>query len=106
MYLGVSGLRRRQSQTQFAALLWILLGAGMLLQGFSPHLQIRNDAFYFPSSYVAGGKKLDPAPLIKRQRWMQASSALLLFGATVGLGRHYRHLFLTPRRSAYAPPGA
>lgn len=92
--LALTGFRRAQRSRWPAAFLWALLGAGLLVQGFAPHLEIKGNAFVMPSSLLNGSQPLDPAALVALERKMQLLSCFLTVVATLGLAFQYRHSFI------------
>jgi len=76
-------------------LLWALLGAGFLVQGFAPRLKIERNRFIIPAA--AGVREgFDPAASVERERKMQILSGLLTGGAALGLACCYRGRFTRP----------
>jgi NhaP-type Na+/H+ or K+/H+ antiporter len=91
--LALTAFRRDQRFRWRAALLWAILGAGFLVQGFAPHLKIKDDMFVLPASLMTEAKSIDPKAIVTRERRMQLLSGILTVGATVGLAFHYRRFF-------------
>jgi hypothetical protein len=73
------------------SLLWFFLGAGLLIQGFAPHLAVKEKQFVVPTSAVIDTGRT-PKELIDRERYMQVLSAIFTCGATLGLAYCYRDL--------------
>ncbi len=96
-YLALSILRSKQYHRGPGVLLWTLLGAGLLVQGFAPHLQVRHNAFVVPPALLASHSGLSPAELVARERRMQLLASLLTTGAAFGLAVYYRGLFVRMR---------
>jgi hypothetical protein len=71
-------------------LLWLVFGAGLSVQAFSPHLPIEHNSFVISADVVPAGSVLDPRALINRQRLMQAISAMLVLVGAAGLAIWYR----------------
>ena len=100
-YLVSTSFQPGRRGRRFGALLWILLGAGLLTQGFAPHLQIGHNAFVMPQ--LSRTSTINPAALVARERSMQILSALLSGSATLGLAFYYRRSFLPARSPLDAP---
>jgi hypothetical protein len=83
-------LSQRRQPPWLAVLLWVAFGAGLLVQGLSPHLQIHNGAFQMPEPLLRRLHHQSPFDLATRERWMQAISALLTLGSAIGLLLYYR----------------
>ncbi|HZP84366.1 MAG TPA: hypothetical protein VFB21_22220 [Chthonomonadaceae bacterium] len=88
--------KRSRRQLWQAALLWACLGAGLMIQGFAPHLPIEGKYFVIPQRFLKA-KTVRVDKIVDQERRMQNLSALLTGLAAVGLGVYYRHL-LFPRR--------
>jgi hypothetical protein len=82
-----------------AALLWLALAVGLLVQAFGPHLKIHNNAFEIPPSLVAGGKDIHPDELVRSERRIQWFSGTLSLGSAIGLAFYYRRALFGPHRS-------
>lgn len=80
-----------------AVLLWMVFGAGLLVQASAPRLRIKNNTFVIPPSLVTEGKDIHPAELIARARRMQLLSGVLTLGGAVGLAFYYRRVLVRPR---------
>jgi hypothetical protein len=81
-------------------LLWAVLGAGLLVQGFAPHLQTHDfQAFVMPAA-PQGSAPPDPRALIALERGMQLLAAFLTAAGTVGLAVFYRRALLGARAPA------
>jgi len=74
--------------------IWSVFLIGLLLQLFSPHLQIAHDSFVIPQDLVHSGTSLDPHALVQKERIIQSFSALLVLAGAVGLAFFYRHTLL------------
>ena len=97
--LGVAfyALRYRRPDQWWSVVFWAILACGLLLQGFSPHLQIKQNAFVMPLSAGGGSSEpLNPIALVNRDKFMQGFAGLLLIVACVGLGFRYRRFFMKP----------
>lgn len=70
--------------------LWIAFGLGILLQAFSSHLEISNNAFVMSPAWVKTHADLDPIGVVNRERKLQALSGLLVLGGAIGLAVFYR----------------
>ena len=70
--------------------IWAVFAAGLLLQLFSPHLQIAHNAFVMPADAVSRGLPVDPRALVQRERMVQVCSALLALSGAIGLAVYYR----------------
>jgi hypothetical protein len=70
------------------ALLWACLGAGLVLQGWAPHLPVERSRFILSSERVN-----NIAGLVERERRMQLLSALLTGAAALGLAFTHRDLW-------------
>jgi hypothetical protein len=90
-------LGKVKSQSWIPGLLWAVLAAGLLVQGFAPHLQIKNDSFVMSLNAVSGKNVLDPEGLVDRERLMQMVSAVLTSIAAIGLGVYYGRSFFQPQ---------
>jgi len=93
----LSAVRRPARREWLRALLWTCLAAGLFIQGFAPHLEIRGRQFVI----AASGGPVDPKKLVDRERRMQLLSVILAGGAALGLLVSYRQALL-PSRSASA----
>jgi hypothetical protein len=71
-------------------LLWLVFGAGLTAQLFSPHLPIEHNSFVISGDAVPPGSVVDPRALVARQRFMQTTSAVLVLVAVIGLAFWYR----------------
>ncbi|HEX5322931.1 MAG TPA: hypothetical protein VFW40_04035 [Capsulimonadaceae bacterium] len=94
--VAIYALRAKQRRQWWPVLFWCLLAGGLLLQGFSPHLQIKQHSFVILVSPSTNGQPLDPAALVDRDRIMQAASGIVLIIACIGLAFQYRQYFLKP----------
>jgi hypothetical protein len=74
--------------------MWAVLLVGLLLQLFSPHLQIAHNSFVIPPELVRQGMPLDPRALVQQERMIQLCSALLVLTGASGLGLYYRRILL------------
>ena len=71
-------------------LLWLVFGAGLLVQILAPPVAIENNAFAIRSSVVPHGAELRVAEIVGMQRRMQGLSAVLTVTGALGLALHYR----------------
>ncbi len=78
------------------AFLWLLFGAGLLVQALSPGLKIADNAFVIPPSLVAEGGEVHPAEIIERERRFKLLSAILTGSGALGLAFYYRRVFVRP----------
>jgi hypothetical protein len=85
-------------QTCLALCLWAIFAAGLLVQMGSPRLKIENNVFVMPPISDARQSPLRPDALVQRERWMQASSAILTLGGALALGVCYRRRLLAAVR--------
>jgi hypothetical protein len=84
-------MNKRHSHSRFFALtLWTLFGLGLLVQAFSPHLKIVNNAFVMPPVELNSGGMLNPSEVAIRERRLQALSGLLVLSGVAGLAFIYR----------------
>jgi hypothetical protein len=95
--IALISLRKRKLTLCLGAALWALLSAGLLVQGFAPHLVIANNAFVMPQSLVNGSAKFDPAAIVTRERHMQLLSAILTTASTIGLAFYYGRAIVRPQ---------
>ncbi len=70
--------------------LWAIFAAGLLVQMAAPRLKIENNMFVMPPISDAHKAPLRPDVLVRRERWMQAASAILTVGGALALGISYR----------------
>jgi len=86
----------RFSQPSFLVPLaiWSVFLIGLLLQLFSPHLQIAHDSFVIPQDLVHTGTPLDPHALVQKERIIQSFSGILVLAGAVGLALFYRRTLL------------
>jgi hypothetical protein len=91
-YLSLIGRPRQLA----SAALWALLGAGLFVQGFAPHLRVEHNAFRLPSEVLSPRARVDPRALVERTRREQMLSAILTIGASIGLALYYRRLLVPP----------
>jgi hypothetical protein len=61
-----------------------------MVQIAAPRLKIENNMFVMPPISDARKAPLRPDALVRRERWMQAASALLTVGGALALGISYR----------------
>jgi len=96
-YLAFTAFYHGQRHRWMAVLFWTMFGAGLLVQGFAPHLKIERNAFVIPPSLIAEGQEIHPAEIVARERRMQWISGILTVGGAIGLAFYYRHSFVRPR---------
>lgn len=70
--------------------IWTVFLVGLLLQLFSPHLRVAHDSFVIPADVMSRGLPVDPRALVKREKMIQLSSALLALSGAIGLAVYYR----------------
>jgi hypothetical protein len=70
--------------------IWAVFLTGLLLQLFSPHLQVAHDSFVIPADVMSRGSPVDPHALVRQERMIQLSSALLVLAGAIGLALFYR----------------
>ena len=80
-------------------LLWSIFIVGLLVQGPAPRLKIERNAFVMPQAMTSGGKEINPAELVERERRMQLLSLILTVTGAVGLGVYYREVLFGRRHS-------
>jgi hypothetical protein len=80
----------RRGQLLLGGFLWMVFCLGLLLQAFSAHLEIAQNAFVMPPALAASRVGLDPAAVVSRERRLQAVSSLLVLGSAIGLGIYHR----------------
>lgn len=85
-----------------ALLAWFAFVAGLLIQLFSPRLEISDGAFVIPPTLSVEGNSIQPDAIVARERWTQFISAFLTVGGALALAYRYRHSF-TRRTSAFVP---
>lgn len=88
--LSLRALLSRRISSSIAVLLWICLGAGMILQAYAPHLDIENNKFVVPEKDPEGRTITDPIGVVGRERQINILSALLTSAAVIGLSIIYR----------------
>jgi len=86
----IRGRFTRARQNRLALCLWAMFAAGLLVEMAAPRLKIENNVFVMPPISDVQGATLQPAALVRRERWMQAASGLLTVGGAVALGVYYR----------------
>lgn len=84
--------QRNDRRFWLGLLLWLGLGAGLLVQAFAPHLKIQNNKFVIPSSLLSEGEVVHPDEIVARERRMQWLSGILTLSSALGLGFFYRHV--------------
>ena len=102
-FLALRGFRRERRQNGLAGLLWACFGAGLMLQGFSPHLKVERNRFIVPAALLEGARQT-PKDIVDRERRMHLLSAILTVGAGLGLAWTYRDNFRRPERPQSAEP--
>ncbi len=81
-----------------APALWVIFGAGLLVQGLSPRLKIERNAFVMPPGLLLSqGKEIRPDEIIARERRMQLLSGALTVGGAIGLVFCYRQALFRRR---------
>jgi NhaP-type Na+/H+ or K+/H+ antiporter len=70
--------------------IWAVFLAGLMLQLFSPHLQIDHNSFVIPQDLINQGVPIDPRALVRQERVIQICSALLALAGAIGLALYYR----------------
>jgi hypothetical protein len=79
-------------------LLWLIFGAGLLIQAFAPRLKITDNAFVIPPALLSEGNEVQIAEIIRKQRRMQGLSAVLTVSGALGLAfYYYRHVLVRAR---------
>lgn len=91
--------QRKGERVWLSLLLWVAFAAGLVVQGFAPHLKIQDHKFVIPSSLLSGDKDVRPDEMVARERTMQAVSGILTLGSALGLGFYYRRV-LFPRANS------
>jgi hypothetical protein len=81
-------VRRRNATSILKGSLWLVLAAGLLLQGFAPHVPIEGGSFKLAE--LAGSASVDPIGLVNRERQMQLLSLILTVFGALGLAYSYR----------------
>lgn len=71
-------------------LLWMVFGAGLLIQAFGPRLEISNHAFVIPPSLTAAGSGIRPAEIIAQERRTQLISGMLTLVGALGVALYHR----------------
>jgi len=89
-----AAIRLNKSAFLVPLAIWTIFLIGLLLQLFSPHLQIAHDSFVIPQDLVHSGTPLDPHALVQKERIIQSFSALLVLAGAVGLALYYRRTLL------------
>ncbi len=77
-------------EAKLAVCLWAIFGVGLLVEMAAPRLKIENNAFVMPPINNVQATVLRPDVLVRRERWMQAASAILTVGGALALGAYYR----------------
>jgi uncharacterized membrane protein len=80
--------RRSRKAAVTGAILWVLLGVGLLTRGFSPNLETDGRVFKMPM--VPENQTIRPKELVDQERQMQFLAALLTGGAALGLAFYHR----------------
>ncbi len=84
----------RKISLWFPLAIWTVFLAGLVLQLFSPHLQIAHDAFVIPQDAIRPGMPVDPRSLVRLEKGIQLASALLVLSGATGLALFYRRTLL------------
>ena len=93
--LALRGFRRERRQNWLAGLLWACFGAGLMIQGFAPHLKVEQNIYVIPAHLLMQTKQ-PPKFFVDRERRMHFLSAFLTGGAALGLAFLYRDAFRKP----------
>ena len=83
-------------------LCWLVFAAGLLVQFFSPHLKVSNEAFVIPPEMAAARNAIRLDEIVARQRRMQLLSILFTVSGALGLAFLYRDVLIgaASRRSS------
>jgi hypothetical protein len=94
----MDGNKSHRRHVVLGVLLWVIFGAGLLVQAFAPRLQIVDNAFVIPPAFLSEGKEVQTAEIIRKERRMQWLSAVLTVSGALGLAfYYYRHIFARVR---------
>jgi len=80
----------RGKSRAFAAVLWAVFAAGLVIQFFTPGLKIENRAYVMPASSIAAGAEVRPDLIVQRERGMQWASGLCTLVGALALAFWYR----------------
>ncbi len=70
--------------------LWMLFGAGLVVESLAPRLKIEHRAFVMPQTLTETSAPIHPDAIVDRERKMQAAASLLILGSAVGLACCYQ----------------
>ena len=82
-------------------LIWVIFGAGLLVQALGPRLKIRNNTFVIPPSLLSEGKDVRPAEIIAYERSKQLVSGMLTVGGALALALYYRNVLVSSLLSLF-----
>jgi hypothetical protein len=99
--LDVGNNKGRRRHRWLAVLLWVIFGAGLLVQSYGPHVKITNNTFVIPPSLVSGGKDIHPAEIIAYERSKHLVSGILTVGGALGIALYYRNLLVSSLLSLF-----
>ena len=94
---GATGEQRVRPNRWLGLLLWVIFGAGLLVQVLAPRLKIEHNAFVIPPALMSPGKAIDPEAIVAREKRMQLLSGLLTLGGALGLAFYYRDTLIRRR---------
>jgi NhaP-type Na+/H+ or K+/H+ antiporter len=92
--------KSRRRHLLLAVLLWMLFGAGLLVQVLAPQLEVADNAFVIPPALIAEGNEVRIAEIVERQRQMAWFSAVLTVSGALGLALYYYRDAFARARSA------
>jgi hypothetical protein len=81
--------KRKRLRPLLGVLLWMLFGAGLLVQALAPRLEIADNKFVVPPALVSEGNDIAIAEIVRKQRRMQWLSAVLTVSGALGLALYY-----------------
>src|SRR5690348_7619778 len=76
--------KSRRRHRWLAVLLWMMFGAGVLVQALGPRLQIANNTLVIPPALLSEGATLGPAEIVAHERSKQLLSGMLTVGGALG----------------------
>ncbi len=86
------GNKSNRRHVLLGALLWVLFGAGLLVQVNVPRLKITDNTFVIPPALISEGNQVPIVEIIGTQRRMQWLSSVLTVSGALGLAfYYYRH---------------